>query len=120
MSARTIVRDPTVLDGRWHFAGTTIAVAEVRAVLASTQSVPATMRTFQRAGLSDAEVQAAQEFMFPEVRALTTTVDLLSMTVHCVCGEDTPGTTLGAGTTVIACPCNRRWRVTIEAEPDAR
>jgi uncharacterized protein (DUF433 family) len=120
MTAREIVRDPHVLGGRWHFAGTTVAVADVRVSLGDGEpSRRADAREiFTAAGLSEADVQAASDFAFPEVRGLNVVVQFTSLTVECPCGEATSKATIGPGTTIVACPCRRRWRIIVEAEPD--
>jgi len=39
-----------------------------------------------------------------------------STTVHCECGEDTPGEIAGHVDDAIECPCGRNWRVTATLE----
>ena len=66
MTAREIVRHPEILDGRWHFESTSIAVADVvRDYKASDTKLAGSYRF---AGLSDQEVQVALLFAFPAVR----------------------------------------------------
>jgi hypothetical protein len=44
-------------------------------------------------------------------------VVMASMVVNCVCGEHTAAAVVGPGTSVVTCPCNRTWRITVEADP---
>ena len=117
MTARVIMRDPAVLDGRCHFAGTTVAVADVRAALGpgNPDQSADTIAMFARAGLNEDEVATARNFTFPAVRELAVDLVLASVVVRCVCGEDTPATKLGLGTITVGCACNRTWRITVEA-----
>jgi uncharacterized protein (DUF433 family) len=120
MTAREIVRDPNVLGGRWNFAGTTVAVADVLAQLGDGHPgrLAEAIAIFPRAGLSDEDIEAAAAFSFPEIRELNVVVQFSSLTVECPCGEATSKATVGPGTSKVACPCGRRWRIIIEAEPD--
>ena len=112
---RAIVRDPAILDGRWHFEGTTTAVADVRAdYYAARDDHPTT--PYHYAGLSAAEVVAALDFEFPNVRETTVEVEYASLTVHCTCGEDTSSTGIWPIAAVVPCPCRRTWRITVEPE----
>ena len=117
MTARAIVRDPELLDGRWHFEGTSAAVADVVTdYAASATSLP---ETYRFAGLTDEEVQAALTFEFPEVKDLSVTLEYGSVEVHCVCGEHTQKTGVWPLVGEIECPCRRTWRVTVEPVPGA-
>jgi hypothetical protein len=114
MGTRAIVHDPAVLAGRWSFAGTTIAVAEVRAAYIADPNQA--VRAFRRLGLSRDEVYAAVTFPFPDVRSSSITQDYASVPVHCVCGEETSATIQQTTTNVVTCACDRRWRVTVACE----
>jgi uncharacterized protein (DUF433 family) len=109
MSTRSILQDPGILHGRWRFDGTNLAVAEVRAaVQADPQSAAG---VFRRHGISRADVRAAMQFTFPDVRPLAISQNFASVTVHCVCGEDTPTTTRQQANATVACVCGRHWRI---------
>jgi uncharacterized protein (DUF433 family) len=119
VTARAIVRDSKILDGRWHFEGTTITVAEVRQRFGAGEAtqIRHTAETYERAGLSAEDLAAAQAFEFPKLRDVTVDVVMASMVVNCVCGEHTAAAVVGPGTSVVTCPCNRTWRITVEADP---
>ena len=61
--------------------------------------------------LTDEEIDAIMAFIFPAIREPTLTVELDEVTVHCVCGESTPGPG-----PQIECPCGRSWYVAAEME----
>lgn len=113
---RPIIHDPAVLDGRWHFAGTLIAVAEVRSDYYSARD-DGDPHPYHYAGLTDKEVAAALSFQFPNMRDTTVEVEYASLTVHCTCGESTPATGVWPMISVVECPCRRRWRITVEPIP---
>ena len=119
MSAREIVRDPAILGGRWHFANTNIAIADVLAQIPDPASRldPTATAALRETGITDEDIQAATQFPFPEVRDLHIGTVFSSVIVECVCGEDTPKGGIGPGTMIVHCACGRNWRVTIEAEP---
>ena len=119
MTARGIVRDPAILGGRWRFADTTIAIADVLAQIPKSPTSIDTqaMEALRETGITDEDIQSAAQFPFPEVRELHLGTVFSSVIVECVCGEDTPKTGLGPGTMIVACACGRNWRVTIQAEP---
>ena len=114
MGTRPIVRSPHVLAGRWSFAGTSVAVAEVRAAYISDPDQA--IRTFRRLGLTRDDIRSAITFPFPDVRSSSITQDYASVTVHCVCGEDTSATTQELTSNVVTCACGRRWRVNVTCE----
>jgi uncharacterized protein (DUF433 family) len=116
--AREIVRDPGILGGRWRFAGTTIAVADVRRLLGAGNPTEAqdTLALYAQAGLTAEELAAAQAFRFPNLREMTVAMPLSSVVVNCVCGEQSGQTAVGQGISIIPCPCGRTWRVTVAAE----
>jgi len=114
MGTRAIVHDPEILAGRWSFAGTNVAVAEVRAAYLADPDQA--IRAFRRLGLSRDDVRSAITFPFPDVRSSSITQDYASVTVHCVCGEDTSATIQELTTDMVNCACGRRWRVNVTCE----
>jgi uncharacterized protein (DUF433 family) len=117
MTPRAILRDPDILFGRWRFDGTKIAVAEVRAAYnADPQSAIA---AFQRQGLTREDINSALAFAFPDVRSLSISQNYGSVTVHCVCGEDTSATLHQPTCAIVQCPCGRRWRIVVNVVPVA-
>jgi uncharacterized protein (DUF433 family) len=112
MTPRAIIRDPDILDGRWHFAGTSIAVADV---VRDHEAAPTgVVETYRFAGLTGAEVQVALLFAFPAVRGVGVSLEYGSVRVDCVCGEHTQKTGVWPLIAEVECPCRRTWRVTVE------
>ena len=116
MTARAIVQHPELLDGRWHFENTSVAVADVVRdyEAASADSVP---EMYRFAGLTDEEIQAALSFAFPAVMDVAVTLEYGSVTVACVCGEHTQKTGVWPLVAEVECPCRRTWRVMVEPVP---
>lgn len=115
MTPRAILRDPNILFGRWRFDGTSIAVAEVRAAYhADPQSA---LAAFHRQGLTREDIDSALAFSFPDVRSLSVSQDYASVTVHCVCGEDSSATLQHPTGAIVKCPCGRRWRMDLSVIP---
>jgi uncharacterized protein (DUF433 family) len=108
-AAKRIVRQPGVLGGRWHFEGTQLAVADVRADHAAYASQDG---PYHFAGLSQADVEAALAFEFPSTRDTAVQVEYMAVTVHCTCGEDTHKAMIGPSHSV-ECDCGRTWRITV-------
>jgi uncharacterized protein (DUF433 family) len=111
---RIIMRDSNILDGRWHFQGTSIPIADVRNDFRS--SSPAEQRDYAFPSLSHQEIQEALSFDFPVVRGTEVDVLYASVVVHCECGEDTPQASSWP-VSVVDCVCKREWRITISIEP---
>ena len=111
MTSREIVRRPDVLDGRWHFDGTTVAVAAVRSDHASADIGP--NDTYLYSDLTGAEIADALDFVFPILRESWMDVHYASVMIHCECGEDTPRATTWPDALRIECPCGRIWLVEI-------
>ena len=117
MTPRAILRDPDILYGRWRFDGTSVAVAEVRAAyIADPQSA---MAAFQRQGLTREDINSALMSSFHDVRSLSVFQDYGSVTVHCVCGEDSSATLQQPTGAIVKCPCGRRWRIDVSVIPVA-
>jgi uncharacterized protein (DUF433 family) len=112
---RAIVRTPEILSGRWSFAGTNIAVADVRQAYAADPE--SSIRTFRRLGLTRDDIHAAFTFPFPDVRPLSISQDYASVTIHCVCGEDTPALIQDLTGAFVHCTCGRHWRIGLTCEP---
>ena len=81
MPARRIVRDPTILSGRWRFEGTMIPIANVRNDFYLGHDGP--LETYRFAGLSAEDIAAALSFMFPPLREPTVELTPFSVAVHC-------------------------------------
>jgi uncharacterized protein (DUF433 family) len=114
VSARAIVRDPDILDGRWHFEGTSTAVANVRTDYDAEPTGAG--QSYRFAGLSDEEIEAALAFGFPAVNdvAVAVALEYGSVTVACVCAEHTRKTGVWPLVAEVECPCRRTWRITVE------
>jgi uncharacterized protein (DUF433 family) len=118
MSIRSIVRHPAVLGGRWCFADTSIAVAEVRMDYLSVKGRnPKRYRYF---GLSSEEIAAALAFEFPVIRETSIQLLYAGLVIGWECGEDTPGTVVGSNPTDISCICGREWTVALTIFPKGR
>jgi uncharacterized protein (DUF433 family) len=111
---REIVRDPTVLDGRWHFAGTEIPIANVRSDY--THCPPDEQADYHFPNLSAEEVAAALAFAFPAIRSTEVEIQYASVAVHCECGETTAQATAWPSI-IVDCVCGREWRLSIQIEP---
>ena len=112
MAPRTIIRDPAILGGRWHFADTAIAVAEVRLDHADYTGVA---DAYQYGTLSAEEISAALGFVFPVIRSVGLSMIYAGFTLECECGEDTHWTLTGDPSIEIPCVCGRLWRVDLQA-----
>jgi uncharacterized protein (DUF433 family) len=110
MTAREIVHDPNVMGGRWHFSGTGVAIAAVRQ---DHKSLSERDGSYRYMNLTDEEIARALAFDFPAVRSSELDVQYASVTMHCVCGEDTPHATTWPGEIQVECPCGRVWLVTV-------
>jgi uncharacterized protein (DUF433 family) len=115
MLQRSIIHDPTILSGRWHIAGTQIAVAEVCLDYRDTQ--PVDSNPYHYNGLTRAEIQSALDFSFPAIRETHTSMVLAMLTIHCECGEDTHQTLTGWPELDIDCVCGRVWSVQLTVVP---
>ena len=115
MAQRLIVHDPDILSGRWHIAGTQIAIAEICLDHRDTQ--PRDGEPYEYRGLSSEEIQSALEFNFPAVRETHTSMLLAMLTIHCECGEDTHQTLSGWPELDIDCVCGRVWSVHVTVAP---
>ena len=116
MTPRNIVRDPAVLDGRWRLEGTQVPIAEIRRRAQFGQGRDEIKQLYAAIGLTDDEIDASMEFPFPAIRKPSVDVRQGSATVHCECGEDTPGEVSESTDGEIECPCGRVWRVTAKLE----
>ena len=101
---RRIIHDPLVLAGRWHIAGTEIAVGEVRLDHAARGS----RRGYAYPGLSAEELAACLAFAFPATRESSVAMLAGVIVISCACGEDTSAT--GVLDDPIPCVCGRVWR----------
>jgi uncharacterized protein (DUF433 family) len=112
--ARAIVRDEEVLSGRWRFEGTTIPIAAIRSDLRYGRA--ATKAQYRFMHLTDDEISAALAFEYPAVRPSGLDVEYASVIMQCVCGEDTPLTSLTPRSELVECICGRTWRIVIRSE----
>jgi uncharacterized protein (DUF433 family) len=110
--ARAIIRDDEVLSGRWRFEGTTIPIATIRSDFRYGRA--ATKAQYRFMHLTDEEIDAALAFEYPVVRPSTLDVEYASVILQCVCGEDTPMTSLTPRAEHIECICGRTWQVVID------
>jgi len=118
MTSRRIVRDETVLGGRWHFEGTHIPIGAIRSdALAGMDTL---MRTYRRAGLTEAEIILALNFTFPDVREAELSAQYAAVTVLCSCGEESHVTVSGFDEAEVRCACGRCWGVHLALNPIPR
>jgi hypothetical protein len=66
---------------------------------------------YQFMQLTAAELGDVLAFVFPAVRPETLSVNYASVTMHCLCGEDTPNTTVGLPIDDVYCICGRVWHL---------
>jgi uncharacterized protein (DUF433 family) len=112
--SRNIVRDNNVLSGRWRFEGTTIPIAAIRSDYQFGRRE--TKKQYAFMDLTDEEIDAALAFEFPLIRELQTVVEYASLTVNCVCGEDTHQAAVWPVFEIVDCICDRHWRVSVLTE----
>ena len=112
---RLIVHDPDILSGRWHVAGTQIAIADI--CLDHRDAQPVDGEPYQYRDLTSAEIQHALDWEFPAVRETHTSMLLAMLTVHCECGEDTHQTVSEWPVLDIDCVCGRIWGVKVIVVP---
>ena len=112
---RGIVRDASILSGRWHLAGTTFAIAEIKADHRASHA--AANGSYRYMDVTDEELASVLAFDFPGIRE--TQVSLLQgiFTIACECGEDTPAAVSDIHTEAVACICGREWWIRIYTEP---
>jgi hypothetical protein len=110
--SRLITHDPALLAGRWHLAGTQIAVAEVRLDFAAWRG---RAEHYRYPGVSAVELENCLTFTFPPVRE--SNLSLLSgvVIISCACGEDTAA--VGPLDAPVQCVCGRRWRIDLRLIP---
>ena len=111
MTARTIVSNPDILGGRWHFEGTSIPVAAVRTDYA--QGGADLTSSYHFMDLTNDEIQNALAFNFPAIRESLMETLYASVLMHCECGEDTPQATTWPTETQVDCACGRTWLVEV-------
>jgi uncharacterized protein (DUF433 family) len=111
MSSRTIVRDPSILDGRWHFDGTTIAVATVR--LDHANGGAERDGSYRFMDLTDDEIENALAFDFPSIRESSMDTLYASVVMHCECGEDTSQAMTWPTESQLLCQCGRTWLIEV-------
>ncbi|HEX3304047.1 MAG TPA: hypothetical protein VHR64_14260 [Thermomicrobiales bacterium] len=116
MTPRRIVRNDSVMGGRWHFEGTDIAITAVRADAIA--GVGNLAHICQRTGLTEEEIMLALGFEFPEVRAPQLWSQYAAVTIACSCGEESHATFSGFDRRDILCACGRVWclRLTLDAD----
>ncbi len=102
---RPIVSHRLQLDGRWHLAGSTIAVGEVRLDHAAWGRDS----SYRYPGVSADELASCLAFDFPAVRESSVAMLAGTTVVSCACGEDT--TAAGGLDEPIQCVCGRVWRL---------
>jgi uncharacterized protein (DUF433 family) len=115
VTPRRIIRDEGTLYGRWHFQGTAIPVAAIRADAAA--RINAFEDTYRVAGLTDEEIELALEFDFPDVRKTELHAQYVVATLECSCGEVRHLTLSGFNEGEVACVCGRHWRACLMLEP---
>ena len=114
MTARDIVRDADILSGRWHFEGTTIPIAAI--ISDHDYGHDELKDQYRFMNLSDEEIKAAMAFEFPEVRDPVAYLEYASVTMECVCGEETRKAATSPEVETVECPCRRTWHLVITPE----
>jgi hypothetical protein len=115
VTPRRIVRTEGTLYGRWHFEGTAIPIAAIRADACA--RIDAFEETYRAAGLTDEEIGLALEFDFPDVRNAELHAQYVVATIACSCGEVNHLTLSGFNEGEVDCSCGRLWRTCLELEP---
>ena len=111
MPARDIIRHPDILGGRWHFNGTSVAVAAVRIDHGKDRAEQDGSYRFMH--LTDEEIASALAFDFPAIREAQMDMLYASVLMHCECGEDTPQAMTWPTEKSVGCPCGRTWLVEV-------
>jgi hypothetical protein len=75
------------------------------------------MRTYRRAGLTEAEIIMALNFPFPDVRDPELRAQYAAVTVLCSCGEESHATVSGFDEADVRCACGRGWGVRLALNP---
>lgn len=105
---RAIVRDTEVLSGRWRFEGTNIPIASLihdHALRGNSEN-----GQYRYLDLTDSEIRSALTFRFPSLREVGLTVQYVSFTLECECGEEMQHATSWADVD-LTCICGREWLV---------
>jgi hypothetical protein len=112
MALRSIIRNDSILSGRWCLDGTEIAIA---AILADYKlGREACLDQYASSLLTEEELDAILAFEFPSIREVNVRVEHYSVTVHCECGEDTTvAESWPEGQ--VECICGRQWEVVVSA-----
>jgi len=112
---RDIVRDAAILSGRWHLAGTTFAIAEIKADFQASQA--AANGSYRYMDLTAEELAAVLAFPVPGIRDAQVSLLQGIFTLACACGEDTPAALTDVSTETVACICGREWWIRLYTEP---
>lgn len=116
MAARTIIRSPDILDGRWHLEGTEIPIGEIQQTFLTTHDGP--KETFRYAELSAEDIAAALDFAFPPIREAWVDLRPAMVQANCVCGEHSTTITTGEDNKAeLHCVCGRSWTVQVLVAP---
>jgi hypothetical protein len=117
MQARPIVRDSAQTGGRWHFDGTAIYIDTLVSDVRGAKDAASVRAAYQAMCLSDAEIDAALAFPFPEVAPAYMAADAIALTVHCVCGVQRETFVYPPDYQTDLCPCGRTWQVEVALTP---
>lgn len=109
--ARAIIRDAAILGGRWHLAGSQIAIAEIRLDHAARGADV----NYVYPDVTADELAAALAWDFPPIRDAAFSLLTGVAVIACVCGEDT--TVAGMLEEPVRCVCGRSWHLRILLEP---
>ena len=111
-TSRAIIRDDTIVSGRWHFEGTAIPIGAMR-LHRKAYIGPADHYSYL--DLTPDEIAAGLTFDFPPIRDLAVQMVYAGFTLLCECGEETHQTMSGFAQVEVECICGRQWLVNLSA-----
>ena len=114
MTQRAIVSDPAISEGRWHFETTHIFIEDLRRDFANNGDL--IRAPYQMLSLTDEEIDAALDFIFPELATPQAEILSIDIMVRCVCGIHRHVRMDWTTMNTDPCPCGRTWHITTGIE----
>jgi hypothetical protein len=111
MANRPIVRNDSISNGRWHFAGSGIFIDAIRRDAAVDLSAART--SYGMIGVTEDEFAAAMAFEFPDLHPASVDVQLYTASIHCSCGIVRTAAIDPTSHVSDPCPCGRRWQLSV-------